>query len=282
LGGQPLLLGLGQLQSVDERAVLHLSGLYGREHLDDDVSSHDDDHTTTSPTTTTSTYVQGAVNIQQAAQDSGYRFRVRQNFGTQADSSATPTVSKLRIYENGVELGPAHSRHDDIATKGQGRFSHWGDNLYFSASDNSNPLTNGRSYTYRVYTDGSTSTTTPPPTTTTPTSPTTTPTSGGSIKTDFGVYKEPALPSLPSSGSKIIDPTFGTTILRLTDGRDGSTDAMVGYSNLPSFNKDNTYVMAVEQLGQKRAKFYTFDPVSFSSGSGFVLSNPHQGFRSMA
>ncbi len=235
--------------------------------------------TTTSPTTTTSTYVQGAVNIQQAAQDSGYRFRVRQNFGTQADSSATPTVSKLRIYENGVELGPAHSRHDDIATKGQGRFSHWGDNLYFSASDNSNPLTNGRSYTYRVYTDGSTSTTTPPPTTTSPTSPTTTPTSGGSIKTDFGVYREPALPSLPSSGSKIIDPTFGTTILRLTDGRDGSTDAMVGYSNLPSFNKDNTYVMAVEQLGQKRAKFYTFDPVSFSSGSGFVLSKPPSGLQ---
>jgi hypothetical protein len=93
------------------------------------------------------------------------------------------------------------------------------------------------------------------------------------------VYKEPALPSLPSSGSKIVDPTFGTTILRLTDGRDGSTDAMVGYSNLPSFNKDNTYVMAVEQLGQKRAKFYTFDPVSFSSGSGFVLSKPPSGLQ---
>lgn len=223
-------------------------------------------------------YVEGAVNLQNGTQDSGYRYRVRQDFGTQADSSAAPTVSKLRIYENGVELGPAHSRHDDIATKGQGRFSHWGENLYFSASDNSNPLTNGRSYTFRVYTDGSTSTPTPPPSTT-PTTPPTTPTTGGSVKTDFGVYKEPALPSLPSSGSKIVDPTFGTTILRLTDGRDGSTDAMVGYSNLPSFNKDNTYVMAVEQLGQKRAKFYTFDPVSFSSGSGFVLSKPPSGLQ---
>lgn len=223
-------------------------------------------------------YVEGAVNLQNGTQDSGYRYRVRQDFGTQADSSAAPTVSKLRIYENGVELGPAHSRHDDIATKGQGRFSHWVDNLYFSASDNSNPLTNGRSYTFRVYTDGSTSTPTPPPSTT-PTTPPTTPTTGGSVKTDFGVYKEPALPSLPSSGSKIVDPTFGTTILRLTDGRDGSTDAMVGYSNLPSFNKDNTYVMAVEQLGQKRAKFYTFDPVSFSSGSGFVLSKPPSGLQ---
>jgi hypothetical protein len=65
-------------------------------------------------------YVEGAVNLQNGTQDSGYRYRVRQDFGTQADSSATPTVSKLRIYENGVELGPAHSRHDDIATRARG------------------------------------------------------------------------------------------------------------------------------------------------------------------
>ncbi|GMV50669.1 MAG: LEPR-XLL domain-containing protein [Nitrospirales bacterium] len=237
-------------------------------------------NTTTSGTTTTSTYVQGSINMSQAIRDSGYRYEVRQDFGTASDSNAEPTISKLRIYENGVELGPAHSRHDDIATKGQGRFSHWGDNLYFSSSDNSNPLTNGRSYTYRVYTDGSTSTTTTSPSTTT-TSPTTTTTttSSGSVKTDFGVYKEPALPSLPSAGSKIVDPTFGTTIMRLTDSKDGSTDAFVGYSNLPSFNRDNTYVMAVEQLGQKRAKFYAFDPVNFKASGGFVLSKPPAGLQ---
>jgi len=219
-------------------------------------------------------YTEGAINIGQASHNSGYAYYVSQNFGTTGDSNAAPTVSKLRIYENGQELGPAHSLHADIRTQGDGRFSHWGNELYFSASDNSNPLTNGRSYTYRVYTDGSTSTTTTPTTTT----PTTTTTSG-SIKTDFGVYKEPALPSLPSSGSKIIDPTFGTTILRLTDGRDGSTNAQVGYSNLPSFNRDNSYVMAVENLGGSRAKFYTFDPVNFSSGNGFVLSKPPSGLQ---
>jgi hypothetical protein len=31
-----------------------------------------------------------------------------------------------------------------------GRFSHWGDGLHFSASDNSDPRTNGRSYTIIV------------------------------------------------------------------------------------------------------------------------------------
>ncbi len=87
------------------------------------------------------------------------------------------------------------------------------------------------------------------------------------------------MPSLPSSGSKIIDPTFGTTILRLTDGRDGSTDASVQYSTVPSFNKNNTYVMAVETLGPKRAKFYAFDPVNFSSSGGFVLSKPPSGLQ---
>jgi len=230
--------------------------------------------TTTTPTTTSS-YVQGAINIGQATPNSGYAYYVSQNFGTTGDSNTALTVSKLRIYENGQELGPAHSVHADIRAQGDGRFSHWGNALYFSASDNSNPLTNGRSYTYRVYTDGSASTTTP--TTTTP--PTTTTTTSGSIKTDFGVYKEPALPSLPSAGSKIIDPTFGTTILRLTDGSDGSTNASVQYSNVPSFNKDNTYVMAVETLGGKRAKFYTFDPVNFSSGNGFVLSKPPSGLQ---
>jgi pectate lyase len=110
-------------------------------------------------------YTEGAINIGQASHNSGYAYYVSQNFGTTGDSNATPTVSTLRIYENGQELGPAHSLHADIRQQGDGRFSHWGNTLYFSASDNSNPLTNGRSYTYRVYTDGNTSTTTTPTTT---------------------------------------------------------------------------------------------------------------------
>lgn len=54
--------------------------------------------------------------------------------------------SKLVLYEDGKRLGPAHSIHDDIRQKGQGRFSHWGKYVYFSASDNSDPNTNGKKY----------------------------------------------------------------------------------------------------------------------------------------
>jgi hypothetical protein len=55
--------------------------------------------------------------------------------------------SSLRLFEGGVELGPAHSLHDDIHARGGGRFSHWGRWLMFSASDGSDPRTNGRTYT---------------------------------------------------------------------------------------------------------------------------------------
>jgi hypothetical protein len=67
-----------------------------------------------------------------------------------ADSVNEGTKSKLVIYENGKPLGPAHSMHDDIRTKGKGRFSHWLDTLYFSTSDNSDPNTNGKKYTYSI------------------------------------------------------------------------------------------------------------------------------------
>lgn len=51
------------------------------------------------------------------------------------------------VLENGCPLGPGHAVHDDIRTAGQGRFSHWQQALYWSTSDNSDPHTNGRTYT---------------------------------------------------------------------------------------------------------------------------------------
>lgn len=77
-------------------------------------------------------------------------------------------VSRLQVLEDGHPLGPAHASHDEIRRLGEGRFSHWGiarrpgprrratrllnygSTVLFSASDNSDPRTNGRSYTYRV------------------------------------------------------------------------------------------------------------------------------------
>ena len=66
------------------------------------------------------------------------------------DSNQQPTGSTLKVFENDVELGPAHTFHEDIRKIGSGSFSHWGTDIYFSASDNTNPLTNGRKYAYII------------------------------------------------------------------------------------------------------------------------------------
>jgi lysophospholipase L1-like esterase len=57
--------------------------------------------------------------------------------------------SALVLLEDGKELGPAHSFHDDISRKGAGAFYHPGNILYFSTSDNTDPNTNGRAYSIR-------------------------------------------------------------------------------------------------------------------------------------
>jgi SAM-dependent methyltransferase len=66
------------------------------------------------------------------------------------DDASNPRRCPLALYENGVALRPAHSPHIDVRTIGRGAFSFWGGRLLFSASDNSDPNTNGRAYTYSV------------------------------------------------------------------------------------------------------------------------------------
>jgi hypothetical protein len=64
-----------------------------------------------------------------------------------SDSDTAPTRSNYLVCENGYVLGPPHTLHAEIAAKGGGRFSHWNAiGFVFSASDNSDPNTNGRSY----------------------------------------------------------------------------------------------------------------------------------------
>jgi len=69
-----------------------------------------------------------------------------------ADDLANARRSPVLLYEDGQSLGPAHSLHDHIRHSGQGRYSHWalGHVLLFSSSDNSDPNTNGRTYTIGV------------------------------------------------------------------------------------------------------------------------------------
>jgi hypothetical protein len=58
--------------------------------------------------------------------------------------------SGITVWENGVQLGPGHQRHELIRSTGGGSFSYWVQGtLYFSTSDNTDPRTNGRKYEIR-------------------------------------------------------------------------------------------------------------------------------------
>jgi pectate lyase len=51
------------------------------------------------------------------------------------------------LYENDKPLVP-HMPHKQIAERGIGGFSHWKNILVFTSSDNSDPNTNGRAYSF--------------------------------------------------------------------------------------------------------------------------------------
>lgn len=86
------------------------------------------------------------------AADGGFAYMARlesrspPGFRVVSDSGADSTASKLELREDGKPLGPAHEGHVEIRDKGAGRYSHWGAGLWFSASDSTDPRTNGRSY----------------------------------------------------------------------------------------------------------------------------------------
>ena len=103
----------------------------------------------TSPSpTSTPTKICGTINTSNAQRELGFNYIVP--FVAGGDTPAAPSQSNILIFENELPLGPAHSQHADIRNPGNGRFSHWGDSLYFSASDNTSPVTNGKAYTYGV------------------------------------------------------------------------------------------------------------------------------------
>lgn len=105
------------------------------------------------PTITLKRLVKGAVQRRLAGpvidmvSDSGFAYKAPVPSGIIADNEGK---SKLRLFEDGRELGPASAIHDEIRDRGEGRFSHWAGHVIFSASDNSDPRTNGRTYTYAV------------------------------------------------------------------------------------------------------------------------------------
>lgn len=73
--------------------------------------------------------------------------------GSGLDTWGFDINSTIVLYEDDKPLGPWRSDVDDVNSKGLGRYTVSGPSgsafVVFSASDNSNPLTNGR--TYRVH-----------------------------------------------------------------------------------------------------------------------------------
>lgn len=83
--------------------------------------------------------------------DGGHCYRCRLPDGLPAgDCSEQPMLSAVEVFEDGHALGPSHTEHGQIRTLGAGRYSHWHNVLYLSASDASDPTTNGRTYTLYV------------------------------------------------------------------------------------------------------------------------------------
>jgi parallel beta-helix repeat protein len=86
--------------------------------------------------------------------DGGYAYKVNGPFNSKADNKKFKTQSTLRLFENGVAIGPAHAQLRVIRAIGRGRYSHWslpnGKNelIRFAASNNTNPETNGKQYSY--------------------------------------------------------------------------------------------------------------------------------------
>ncbi len=64
----------------------------------------------------------------------------------ETDSVSATTASLLMLLEDGRPAGQPHALHENIRSQAAGNYSHWGDNLYFSATDCSDPRTNGRAY----------------------------------------------------------------------------------------------------------------------------------------
>jgi glycosyltransferase involved in cell wall biosynthesis len=56
---------------------------------------------------------------------------------------------RFSLWENDTRLGPGACLHDEIRTQGNGTYCVWGADLYFSASDNSDPRINERTYLLR-------------------------------------------------------------------------------------------------------------------------------------
>jgi hypothetical protein len=96
---------------------------------------------------------------------------------------------------------------------------------------------------------------------------------------NYRTYPEGVAPLMEGAGSKIIDSTFNTTILKATDSN--SVGRNIGcinsYSYVQTFNKDSTKMYSVcyfpNEPEHQRATLFPFDPVNFTVGAGTQVNN---------
>jgi hypothetical protein len=67
-------------------------------------------------------------------------------FANTADAVDAPQRSPLVLLEDGRPLWLRHTLHEEIRSSGSGTYSHWGEHLLLSTSDNTDPNSNGRVY----------------------------------------------------------------------------------------------------------------------------------------
>ncbi len=85
-----------------------------------------------------------AINTEKTQPVNGYAYTI--NLGSAWMDQKRLGVSPVEVFEDGRLLAYPNALHADIVNKGEGRFSVWDGYLLFSTSDNSDPRTNGRSY----------------------------------------------------------------------------------------------------------------------------------------
>jgi len=105
------------------------------------------------------------------------------------------------------------------------------------------------------------------------------------LLTDTTTRTEPTLPTLGAAGTKITDPTFGTTILRVTSASTepdtgGHKGVLNSYSTQQAFNSDNSRVLFLVVDGYTRARFYDFTPGSCTvNTTGYLITSPPAGLQ---
>ncbi len=97
---------------------------------------------------------------------------------------------------------------------------------------------------------------------------------GNMPASDRRVLPEGPPPTLPRAGGTFVDPVFGTTIMRVTDERDGAS-CMNFYSYWPTFNLDSTrFIIACDN----NPRLYLFDAANFQIvGKGPLFDQPVAG-----